>query len=327
MRQTELIDIYILEILSKHASKVNPIYQEEIRGYLERDYDLKVSRKTLGTYVSALRDRGYIQGKRGVFKVNKLSDEDLRILIDSVLYSKHIPGEKVNDLIYDLKELSPVGLKGKMRNVKYVNSLNRTKNDNLYKVLDEIDDAIENNKKIKITRCQYNENGELEDFLTEEIHPYYIVASNSRYYVLCYAGRDNKLESRRIDRISKAKKSKEDRKQLSKIIGTNSGFDLGKYMREHVYMFSGESIYLKIKMKKRHISYFVDSFGSDFTIRDIKNDEEYIEIRTRNNENATYYWALQYGEIAEVLEPKHLRDRIEKGLINILKKYQDNSYE
>lgn len=327
MRRKELIDIYILEILSEYSSKKHKIYQKDIIRHLEEDYDLKVSRKTLGTYLSCLRDKGYIKGKRGIYKVNKFSDMEVRVLIDSVLYSKHIPQEVANELIIKLKELSSVDLRGKMRNVRYVNSLYRTGNDNLYNVLDGIDEGIEKNKKIRITRCQYNEKGELEDIGREVVDPYYIVASNSRYYVICYAGRGNKLESRRVDRISNLEILDEKREPLRNIIKTSSGFDLGKYMREHVYMFSGKSVPIKIKMKKRHISYFVDWFGNEFRAKNITGEDDYIELTTINNENASYYWALQFGEIAEILEPKQLRARVGNGLREILKKYQNNPYE
>lgn len=326
MRRKELIDIYILEILSQYASENHKIYQKDIMRHLEDDYELKVSRKTLGTYLSCLRDNGYIKGNRGIYKVNKFSDMELRVLIDSVLYSQHIPQEVANDLITKLKELSSVGLKGIMRNVRYVNSLNRTGNDNLYGVLDGIDEGIEKNKKVRITRCGYNEKGKLQDIGTEVIDPYYIVASNSRYYIICYRGIENRLESRRVDRISSLEILDDTRKPLREIIKSSSGFDLGKYMREHVYMFSGESVTIKIKMHKNHLSYFVDWFGNEFRAKNIEGEEDYIEITTINNANATYYWALQFGEIAEILGPKHLRSRVEKGIKNILKKYQDSPY-
>ncbi len=330
----KMLTVCILEVLNDHASKENKIFQEDILEYLEKDHDTSITRKTLSSYLPILADYGYIyykKNKNGIYKINKFSDEDLRILIDSIMYSKHIPQNKVNNLISKLKELSPVGLKGKMENVRYINSIYRTKNTGLYEVLDEIDRAIEKNKQVEITRCRYNVKGELEDFITETIHPYYIVASNSRYYVICYAERDNKLESRRIDRISKAitldgkgnENRNKNRKPLSEILNINSHFDLGKYMREHVYMFSGKSVQIKIKMKKNHISYFVDSFGDDFRARNIEGEDDYVEITTKNNENATYYWALQYGELAEILEPKNLRDRVRQGLENILKKYQN----
>src|SRR5690606_17129535 len=151
-------------------------------------------------------------------------------------------------IIEKLKSLSPISLKNKIRNVHYVQSLSRTRNDKLYPILDTIDEAIAKRKQIKITVCRFNEHAVLEDIRTELIHPYYIVNSNFRYYVICYADRGDQLESRRIDRISKVEILEEGIRPLKKIIGERQNFDLGQYMNEHIYMFSGESVPIKIKL-------------------------------------------------------------------------------
>lgn len=320
MRQKELIDIYILEILSKHASEKKPMFQKKVKDYLVQDYELKVSRKTLGTYIAYLRDMGYIKGQRGIYKVNTFSDNELRILIDSVLYAQYIPAGEAKNLISKLKELSPLSLKNKARNTHYVQAINRTQNENLYLVLDALDEAIEHNKKVKITRCLYNEQGELEDIGPSIIHPYYIVTSNARYYIICGDDSRKTLENRRLDRISKVEILQEVRKPLREFSGEE--FNLSQYMREHVYMFSGKSIPIEIKMPKKYIGFFIDWYGHEYTSRPAKDDEDYIIIRTMNNENATYYWALQYGGMVEVLAPLALRKRIKVGLQEILGKYE-----
>jgi predicted DNA-binding transcriptional regulator YafY len=85
-------------------------------------------------------------------------------------------------------------------------------------------------------------------------------------------------------------------------------------------MFSGESVPIKIKMKNEHIGIFIDWYGIDYTISE--KDEDEITIRVRANENATYYWALQYGHLVEIVEPLSLRGKLKQGLKNILKKYE-----
>lgn len=320
MKYKELLNIYILEILSDHANEEKRIYQKDILRILDQNYNIEIGRKTLGKYISYLRDGGYIEGERGIYRVRMFSDKELRILIDSVLYAQYIPAKEAKDIISKLKSLSPLGLKDKIRNIYYVQALNRTENNNLYPVLDCIDEAIEKNKRIEVTICRYNENALLTDVRTEEIHPYYIVNSNSRYYVICYAGRGNRLESRRIDRISKVEILKERISPLENIIGKRQNFDLGQYMKEHIYMFSGESVPIEMKIVKKYIGFFIDWYGKDYRI--IEKDDNYVTIRVTANENATYYWAIQYGYMVEILEPLSLRDRIKEGLKDILKRYE-----
>lgn len=333
MKGNELISIYILEILSQHAGEDRRMYQRDISRYLQEEYDIKVTRKTLGKYIASLREHGLVAGKRGIYKVNQFTDKELRIIIDSILYSQHIPAYSAKEIIKKLKDLSSKGLDKKMVNINYIESFNNNQNENLYNVLDNIDIAIEGNKKIKITVCHYNIDGELKDLWSDEISPYYIVASNSRYYIICYAGRKDKsgremLESRRVDRISQAEiLSDKKRVPLHEVTGNRSGFDLGKYMREHIYMFSGESDYITVKMQEKHIGYFIDwyglsdEYGNKFRVKKSEESKGYVEITTKSNLNAAYYWALQYGELAEVIKPAALREKIRQGIKDILRKY------
>lgn len=318
----ELLVLYILEILTEYTNKDKRIHQEDILDLLYDRYQIDVGRKTLGKYISRLREAGYVKGARGVYRAcrkNEFTDNELRVLIDSMLFAPYIPAKEADDIILKLKSLSPVSFKNKIRHIHYVQDFSRTENDELYCILDKIEEGIEKRKRISITVCRYNEHAVLEDVRTESIHPYYIVNSNSRYYVICYAGRGNRLESRRIDKISKVDILEESAVQLRDIIGERQSFDLGQYMKEHIYMFSGESVRIKIKLLKEHIGYFIDWYGTDYTI--VEKDGNYITIRVKANENATYYWALQYGHLVEIIEPIHFREKVKQGLKEVLKKY------
>ena len=69
-----------------------------------------------------------------------------------------------------------------------------------------------------------------------------------------------------------------------------------------------------------NIGYYEDWFGSKYYILD--SNDEYTVLACDTNVNAVYYWALQYGNIAKVLEPVELRNRIIRGLKDILKGYE-----
>lgn len=55
LRDKMLIDMYIMEILMNHSSFANRLYQKDIINYLDREYNLRVSRNTLAGYVGELR--------------------------------------------------------------------------------------------------------------------------------------------------------------------------------------------------------------------------------------------------------------------------------
>ncbi|MCH5344271.1 MAG: WYL domain-containing protein [Acetatifactor sp.] len=322
MRKKGLIDIYILEILEKYADKEHKLSQKQIIFYLEREYRLTLTRKTLSGYLAELRDDGYIEGERGVYKVNKFADNELRLLIDGVLFGQHVPQRNAYGLIQKLKSLSGNSLKNRIKHICYLESINHTPNVKLYEIIDIIDEAIEKNCKVELTICAYMMDGKLYDKATKTVDPYYLVTDRNRYYLICYAGRNNDLENRRVDRISHVTLLSERRRPITDIAKYANGFDLANYMREHIYMFSGDSIWVVVEIRKQNIGDFIDWFGSKFKL--LQEKEDTIVVRARVNENAMYYWALQYGEIVEVLKPDKLRERLRHGTEQLLNKYVQN---
>lgn len=319
MGKTKLIDLYILEILSRHADRQNKLSQNQILSYLENEYGVTVTRKTLSGYLNVLRAEKYIAGQRGIYKVNQFEDNELRLLIDGVLFGQHVPQKDAQDLIMKLKSLSGHSLRDRIKHVCYLEGMNHTPNEELYKVIDAIDEAIEKERKVQLTVCACGKDGKLYDRGERIVDPYYMVTAGNRYYLICYAGRDNDLENKRLDRIAHAVVLDQKRRPINSLAKYAQGFDLSIYMKEHIYMFSGDSVHSLLRIRRQNIGDFIDWYGMDFRIKE--EDEEYITVRMNINENALYYWALQYGSVAEVLKPERLRERLRKGLAEMLDKY------
>ena len=85
--------IYILNILKSDTDCDHPMYQEELCEALAARHGVLLERKAIGRNLALLREAGYdiVSTARGYY----LGDRDfepgeLRLLIDSVLFSKHI---------------------------------------------------------------------------------------------------------------------------------------------------------------------------------------------------------------------------------------------
>ena len=75
-----------------------------------------------------------------------------------------------------------------------------------------------------------------------------------------------------------------------------------------------------MKIQKSNVGDFIDWFGKEFSV--ISETEDDVTLRFKVNLNAMYYWALQYGEIAEVIRPESLRTRLSEGIGAMEKKYE-----
>lgn len=320
MEKRRLLSVYILEILNKYSSSQSALSQKDILMYLDKEYGVEITRKTLSEYLNELRDKNFIVGQKGVYKEKIFSDNELRLLIDGVLFGQHIPEPAANELISKLKNFSQNSMNNRIKHVCYLERINHTRNNKLYEILDIIDEAIERNKKVELTLCAFDINGMLYDWGTKIVDPYYLVTDKCRYYLICYAGRNGDLENRRLDRISKAKILDEIRIPISTLGKYSNGFDLADYMKTHIYMFSGESKAIVIRVRKKNIGDLIDWYGGGFRI--LENDSDYVTVRLDANENAVFYWALQYGQIAEIIKPIQLRERIKDTLANMLEQYK-----
>ena len=319
MKEKNLIPIYILEILNLYSSEDCKLTQKKIVYYLERDYDIKIHRNTLSKYIYELREEGYVAGDRGIYLKRIFSNDEYRFLINSVMYSKSLWIENINSIVEKLKSIASPKMRKQINNTYIINEINHSDNKNIYDVVEKIYSAIEKNKKIEITICNYDVNGNLRNRGKRVVSPYYVVFEKSRLYMICYSGRES-IEPRRIDRISDVKILNEKRMEINKIEKySNSTFDIADYIKEHIYLYSGESERLVMRIKKKNIGDMIDWFGKDYTI--VEEDEDNVTVRLKANTNAVYFWAMQYGSIAEVLYPESLRKKMKEGLEEMMEKY------
>lgn len=84
-------------------------------------------------------------------------------------------------------------------------------------------------------------------------------------------------------------------------------------------MFSGNSIWVKFWTTETMMDTLIDWFGKDFKI--LQNENGKILINVKVNETAIKFWAMQYGENIEIVEPLFLRDTIRKTAERIFDKH------
>jgi predicted DNA-binding transcriptional regulator YafY len=108
-------------------------------------------------------------------------------------------------------------------------------------------------------------------------------------------------------------------KPQKNVKGLKNGLDLPKHMAENIYMFNGESIKVKMQADKTIINDIIDWFGSKVTFSN--ETENTCTVSLKINENAIFFWAMQYGEHVKILEPETLQERIKQSADNMAKKY------
>lgn len=323
------LNIIILKILWEHTDAEHRLQQQEVQRLVRIEYGLDIDRRSVKNNVEALQDifansaldisteKGYCLLARD------FDDVELRMLIDSVLFSKAISQKQAKDLIGKLKRLSSKYFHAKVSHVVNLPDMEYAdKAQQLLYNLDIINDAISENKKIAFVYNTYGTDFKLHpkrENYTYVVNPYQMLAHNGKYYLIGNFEKYDNLAHLRVDLMTDVKLLEEKRKPKKLLPELREGFSLPKHMAEHVYMFSGASENIVLRCEAGIMTELVDWFGKGFRI--LQQEEGMLTIRVKCNRRAMFYWALQYGTCAEVLEPLALRDELRNAVAGMAEKY------
>lgn len=341
----KMLIINILDILKKYTDEDHRLSQKDIVEILRKEYNMTAERKAVKRNLMNLIDFGYdinysesirtVQNADGEYEESSIlsdfylsrdfTDGELRLLIDSLLFSKHIPYSQCRELVGKLTGLSNRYFKSR---IKHISTLpeNAVQNKQLFYNIDVIDEAISKHKKISFNYNRYGTDKKLHPELCSDktrkiytVNPYQMVATNGRYYLICNYDKYNDVANIRVDRITGITMLDEVAKPQSEVPELKNGFDLPKHMAEHIYMFSGKSIPVSFRAKKYLVGEIIDWFGRDVTFFDETDSE--VSVRVTVNEEAMRRWAVQYALHIEVLTPQSLRNIIRDDLHKAVRKY------
>jgi len=355
---TKLYILLILGVLLKYSDEENPIKtKKEIQEYIKTEYDVTVGYKAIGQNLIALEeflseaDLGFTLDYHGLatrvidgeeqelksdwFLTRDITKGEVQILINSMLYSKYIPLSLCRPLIDKLNKQSGVETKRVFESVT-----EKTKNTQFLYNIELLSEAIDKGVMVTYKFAEYGTGiDNIPGYIqrkgkphTYKVSPYEIVINNGKYYLLCSHSKGDEIFSYRIDYIKDLAFMLKDEdgecdesnfvinRPITDLRNHKNGFDLQKYMNEHIYMFNGESVEVTLLAYKTYVdskgdeietnivNYIRDWFGDGVVFRN--NTEKTIEANVLVNKNAMLYWTLQYGRLVEVLKPQSLRDSV-----------------
>lgn len=318
----KMLMLMILDILKKYSDEDHHLTQQEIIRLLKSEYGMPCDRRSVKANVEALKEMDYdIDMENGIALIGReFDDAELRMLIDSVLFSKNITGTQSKRLIDKLKSFGNKYFEAKVSHVASSSYLSRTDNKQVMYTVGVLNDAIDAKKKVRFRYTYYGTDFKLHDRGKEYIiNPYQMIASNGHYYLLGNLDWFDDISYYRIDKITDVEMLEDKAKPMKQVKGLENGLNLPKHMAEHIYLFCGESLPVKLKCSSGSIDTLIDWFGKDIKILEEKDGE--IIVRVVCSEYAIHYWALQYGPYFEVLEPLEIRQRLREDINKMAEKY------
>lgn len=333
----------ILDILKKYTDENHRLSQKEIMDILEQEYDMKAERKAIKRNLMNLIDSGYDIEYSESIRMNKngeeetfytdwylernFSDAELRLLIDGLLFSKHIPYSQCKELIGKLEGLSNRYFKSRVEHILTLPD-NVPENTQLFYTIEVLDKAITKGQQVLLHYNEYGTDKQMHprrrsDGAVREyvINPYQLVAVNGKYYLICNYDKYDDVSNYRLDRITDIKMLDTPVKPMKLVKGLENGLNLPKHMAEHIYMFTGESVPVVFKAKRYLLTELFDWFGKDMQF--LEETENEVTVRVNVNLEAMRKWALQYAVHVKVVSPKKLVDMVKEDIKNAMEQYEE----
>lgn len=347
----KLMIINILDILRRYTDKEHRLSQKEIAEILKNEYNMQADRKAIKRNLMNLIDFGYeieysetirmVQNTKtdeleesyilsDFYLRREFDDSELRLLIDSLLFSRHIPYNQCKALIEKLEGLSNIYFHSR---VKHIATLPEDKTDNkqIFLNIELLDEAINHNRKVIFKYAEYGTDKKMHPKKQADgserqyiVSPYQMVAREGKYYLICNYDPYNDISNYRLDHIRELSILDEPAKPFETLQGANGQrLNLAEYMKEHLYMFSGKTVRVKFRITKRMIGEVVELFGKNIAFSDEKDDGVTVTVYT--DEMSAEQFAKTYIPDVVVLEPQKLADKVRNNIKDMLLKYQENS--
>lgn len=321
-KKTLIMRIY--QILEEYSDENHPLKQSDIISLLARDYDTECERKAIGRNISYLKEMGYDieTDSRGTYLASRpLENSELRLLIDSVLSSRHVNSTHSAQLIDKLIKLGGHYFKSHVKHVFSVKDWDKSQNKDFFLNIEIADEAIEQGKKISFEYNRVGVDGKLHSTGRHTASPYQMLLHNQRYYLMLRDDKYDDMSYDRLDKITNMCILDEPALPLKENRGFIRGINYKDIASGMPYMFSDKSQLIKLRCASFMTDELADWFGSSFTAQ--KDGDEHIIATITASPRAMLYWALQYNDKVEVISPQSLRDEVIAALKSTLNMYSE----
>ena len=256
---------YLSRIMQEMTDDTHSLTLSEIRKELER-YDVTSDRKCLYDDMEALRVLGLDiigerYGREYYYHVGKKQFDiaELKLLVDAIQSSKFITERKSADLIKKLTGLASCYEAQQMKRQVVVQGRIKTMNESIYYIVDDIHNAISNNRQISFEYMQWNLDKEMEPRRDTryEVSPWALTWDDENYYLIAYDSKAAKIKHYRVDKI-RGIEIMNARREGRNVFAES---DMAAYTRMNFGMFGGEAVKVRIQFKNELVGVFLDRFG------------------------------------------------------------------
>ena len=322
--------LYIIKIMTELTDEEHPLSATEICEKLA-SYDITAERKAIYDDIECLISFGYdiIQTrvpKNGYFLASRDFElPEVFLLGDAVRTAKFISEKKTRELTSKLDKLLSSHQSKRNISAIYIDSSNKTRNEELFYNIDRINTAIEQGKKIKFTyskRVLHQGRQIVTESKTRVVSPYAMTWQFDYYYLIGNYEKYDNLMNLRIDRIPSVEVLDEPMRHFGEVSDYCDTFDVADYTKKLFGMFGGNMQEVKLRCSNKILEQVTDRFGDGIFITNVTETTFDFTAKAAVSD-ALVTWIMNYADAIEVITPIELRNKVKDRAEKILQVYKN----
>ena len=284
--------LYLYQILMRHSDVDHPLSTKELLVLMESEHQIKLHRTTIPKYMELLNARGIeVMEIRSREKKYYLEDRlfelpEIKLLIDAVQASKFISISKSHNLISKLTRLTSEADVSKFKSNLVVTDRVKSDNEKSYYIVDAINEAINEGRRISFFYTEYNVRKErvLKNHGKPYIlSPYTLIWDGDFYYVMGLNHARNQVNTFRVDRISGRPEILDE-----PAAAAPADLNLTEYSREVFQMYdTDEPAEVSLLCENSLMKHLIDQFSLEVTTEMV--DENHFRAKVLVCTSPTFY--------------------------------------
>lgn len=329
-KESKLRPFYLARILFERTDEDHYLTTAQLMEALEQDYGIKSHRQTIPADVEILRTIGMeIQEVMSSQKrYNLVSREfdlpEIKMLIDAVQSSKFITRKKSEALVEKLSKLTGKNQEDKLRRNIAVEDRIKYDNESILLIVDSINEAINEEKKISFLYYRYDVRKERKlrnDDKPFIFSPHKLVWNGDFYYMIGVFDDGEKVGVFRVDRIEKRPEILEEAADPFP-----ADFDFNRYLQTSFRMFGTDHTKVDLICSNDVMDAMLDKFGKDVTTYayDMENFRAEVEVAVSN---VFFSWVFGFGGKVRINGPADVKEKYKEMVLKAAEEFATTEKE
>ena len=314
----KLRPIYLIKILKERTDEDHYLTTNQLCSILKNEYGIETHRTTIKSDMEMLQQAGIgIQAVRSTQNQYNYIDREfdiaeLKLLIDAVQSAKFMTKTKSDQLVTKLTALAGVNKARELKRNLAVDGRYKMENEQILLIVDAINEAINQRKKIRFQMIEYNvkkeqvlhRGGELYTF-----SPYSLVWDGDNYYVVGYSDKYDSIGSHRVDRIYQRPEILNEA-----VVPTPLGFDINRYINTMFRMYNAPRKEVELVCDNGVMDAIIDKFGPD--VETYACDQHNFRVIAEIAIGTVFFnWIFGFGGLVKIKAPEDVKELYKKQVL------------